>query len=291
MNGPLRALVDHWHLMMYRLMAHGPIGLSSWLGSVIVGINMRINHRDAIDGARRNLAIHHPEADAATIEAGVRRYMDNIGRLYGEFAVLHRMVPEGRVEMIGFHPDSPEEAGQPILAIVLHLGNWEVIGAALEHVGRRVASFWDPPKTPMQRRIVEESRTQVGIRLLSPDLAGLRDALAELRAGGLVAIFGDEARSGKTMAPLFGRPPHLSGNLSIAARLARKTDARLVVAHCERLDGCRFRIRAGERFRLPETPGRTVLDDVAFLNAKIEPVITAHLDRWYYLDDSIAPIE
>ncbi len=92
------------------------------------------------------------------------------------------------------------------------------------------------------------------------------------------------------MAPLFGRPPHDRGNLAIAARLARKQKCRLAVSHVERLPGCRFRLNITAPFDLPDEPGRTVLDDVAFLNAKIEPIILRNLDNWYFLDDRIDDI-
>ena len=44
-----------------------------------------------------------------------------------------------------------------------------------------------------------------------------------------------------------------------------------------------------EPFTLPD-PGGGLLVDVRFLNDRIEPIIMAHLDQWYFLDDCIEEI-
>ncbi|GAU82918.1 lipid A biosynthesis lauroyl acyltransferase [Bosea sp. BIWAKO-01] len=160
----------------------------------------------------------------------------------------------------------------------------------MRSLGIPVASFYEPPEDIVQREIAETVRRQFDTKLLSPDRRGIRDSLAILKQNGVVAIFADEARGGRTMAPLFGRPPHGEGNLAIAARLARHTGAQLVVIHCERLPGVRFRLHFGEPFILPAGE-HNLFDDVSLLNAAIEPIILKHLNRWYYLDDSIAPLD
>jgi len=195
------------------------------------------------------------------------------------------------LEYAGFEPVLEVNGREPLLAIALHTGNWEAMGAGLQHLGISTATFYEPPRSAAQRQIAIATRQRLGFKLLAPDQHGLREAIALLRAGGNVIIFGDEARAGRTMAPLFGRPPHDKGNLAIAARLARKLKCRLVVSHVERLPHCRFRLHITAPFSLPDAAGRSLLDDVGFLNAKIEPVILANLDTWYFLDDRIDPLE
>ena len=89
------------------------------------------------------------------------------------------------------------------------------------------------------------------------------------------------------------RQLHLTSRLvhcfAIAARLARSTGARLVIAYCERRPNCRFTLHVTEPFTLPD-PGGGLLVDVRFLNDRIEPIIMAHLDQWYFLDDRIEEI-
>jgi KDO2-lipid IV(A) lauroyltransferase len=114
----------------------------------------------------------------------------------------------------------------------------------------------------------------------------VRQGLRELKEGRVVAVFGDEGREGRLMAPFFGRPPHVAGNLAVAARLARATDAVIVVNHVLRLPGNRFRVVFHPPRRLP--PGRRdLLADVVELNGWIEPIIRENLDQWFFLDDAV----
>ncbi|MCA4922414.1 MAG: hypothetical protein ING86_06360, partial [Methylobacterium sp.] len=93
------------------------------------------------------------------------------------------------------------------------------------------------------------------------------------------------------MGPLFGRAPHLRGNLAIATRLARHTGARFAMCHSERRGKGHFDLFFGEPFALPEIAGRPDhLADVAFLNGHVEPIVKRNLPRWYFLDDSLEPI-
>ena len=86
------------------------------------------------------------------------------------------------------------------------------------------------------------------------------------------------------MAPLFGRPPHAAGNLAVAAKFARRTNKPVSVFHVTRLPENRFRVFFGPPIHLP-VQSMGLLDDVAFLNDLIEPVILRHLEQWFWLDD------
>jgi KDO2-lipid IV(A) lauroyltransferase len=287
----MSGLQDLWERSLHALLKHAPIEAASAIGSLLTRVNVRFFRKEISAGARRNLAIHYPEWTPAQVEAGVWRFLDNVGRLMGEFSVLHRLAREKRLTFSGFEPIQAIQGKEPLLAIALHTGNWEAMGAGLQHLGIKTATFYMPPASAAQRQIAIETRERLGFQLLSPDQKGLRDAIGILRANGNVIIFGDEARDGRAMAPLFGRPPHEHGNLAIAARLARKMNCRLAVSHVERLPDCHFRLHITAPFHLPDGVDRTLLGDVAFLNAQIEPIILKHLDSWYFLDDRIDPLE
>lgn len=285
-------LADALERSLYRLMQWLPTERVSAIGSFMVRQNVKINRPFIIEGARKNLKTLRPDMPDAEVEAAILRFLDNVGRFMAEFTVLDRLIPEGRVEVRGIEHMAARQGRAPTVAIALHTGNWEVFGPSFQQHGVKVATFYEYPETEFQREVAESTRKRFGFALLTPDLRGLRDALGVLKENGIVAIFGDEARHAKTMAPLFGRPPHASGNLAIAAKLARKSGAGIIISHCERIGACRFRLHHSEALHLPDTTGRPdMLADVAFLNARIEPIIRAHLDRWYFLDDSIEPFE
>jgi KDO2-lipid IV(A) lauroyltransferase len=106
-----------------------------------------------------------------------------------------------------------------------------------------------------------------------------------LQGGGVLCIFGDEEHEGRVMAPFFGRPPHLNGNLTIAARLARMTGAHVMVFHGERRPNGDYAVIFENPAPLPSQtdPQASLLADVVALNAVIEPLVRAHIGSWYFL--------
>lgn len=275
---------------LLRLFARLPLDWGSAIGGTLVRWNVRRTRQKAMARARRNLAFHRPEATDAELDAMVDTYCDGIGRLMAEYAVLHRLLPEGRLEIVGVERYREIAGHRPLLALGLHTGNWETFPIAYAAAGIPLTSFYAPPADAFERRVAEATRARLGVRLLSPDPRGARDGLRALLRNEVVAIFPDEARDGRLMGPLFGRPPHDAGNIAVAARLARKSGALIGICHSTRLRGCRYRLVFEEPFPLPETDTPDLLADVAFLNAKIEPIISAALPNWYFLDDDMSPL-
>ena len=277
--------------LLFKVMQLLPTERSTDFGVFVTRQNVMHNRPEILAGARRNLKIHFPGDSDAEIEAKIGAFLDGVGRFMAEFAVMDRLIPEGRLNFIGLEPFRAAAEAGPIIALGLHTGNWETFGPAFAHAEIPLASFYDPPVNLFERQIAEGTRARFGVRLLSPDAAGTREAIRLLRQNRVVMIFPDEARGGHIMGPLFGRSPHLKGNLAIATRLARHTGARFAICHSERRGKGHFDLFFGEPFSLPEITGRPDHHaDVAFLNGRVEPIVMANLPRWYFLDDSLAPI-
>lgn len=284
-------LWDAYELSFHRLLRHAPIDMVSGIGGSIVRWSVPRNRPWIIEGARRNLRQLRPDLDQAQTDATVRSFLDNVGRLMGEFSVLHRLFGDGRIRFSDELLHAKDRVGErATLALILHTGNWEVIAAALHGYGIPCATFAVPPETWAQRIIATRVRRSLGMTIMPPDVRGLRQARKVLEGGGLAAIFPDEARHGRIMAPLFGRPPHKDGNLAIAAWLARRTGARLIVLSCRRTGNCRFTVSGTSYFDLPPESGgdeNQALKDVEFLNGVVEPHVMRNLDQWYFLDDAL----
>lgn len=273
----------------YNLIRFLPTEWASAIGSYGIRKNAWANRPEIIAGARRNLRIHRPEAGDAEIDAMVDEFLDGVGRVAAEFAVLHRFLAEGRVEFVGMEAFLEVSARRPVIALCLHTGNWEVFAPVCQKLGIQLNSIIAPPENAFERMVIDKVRRGFGVRPILPDLGGIREAMRVLRGGGVVSMFPDEARNGRSMGPLFGRPPHDQGNLAIAAKLARKTGAALAVGHCRRVGACRFVVTAEPPFDMPERATPDLLADVAFLNSQIEPIVQRNIPRWYFLDDAIRP--
>ncbi|MEI6160332.1 MAG: lysophospholipid acyltransferase family protein [Roseococcus sp.] len=278
-------LLDAWEILQYQVFRRLPIDLAPRLSERSMVRDIRANRPWVVERARANLKRHRPKASAAEIEAGVARFLSNIGRYVGETATIGRQFPAGRVEIVQEEDVKERSRTTPVVALCLHTGNWEVMLEALRAVGLSVACAPIEWESRAQSWILRDLRTRNGLRHLPGDHSGLRAAMKELRSGTVLAIFVDEARDGKLMAPFFGSAPHLEGNLGVAARLARKTGRPVALCYVTRLGSERFRVFFGRAIPLPPDTGNP-LDDVLFLNSVIEPVILEHLEQWFFLDDS-----
>lgn len=119
-------------------------------------------------------------------------------------------------------------AGRGVVLVGGHLGNWELVGAALAGalpLQVLARSSYDPRWT----RLIGRWREAAGVGSLWVDRPGaLRRALALLRAGGAVGVLIDQPlRRGGCLVPFFGRPAPTS---TLAVALARATGAALLLA-------------------------------------------------------------
>lgn len=268
-----------------------PTEVASDIGSAGIRFNARVARPDIIEGAKKNLRIHKPDASEAELTEMAMAFLDGVGRVAAEFAVMDRLLAEGRVTLTGGVDAFRAMAGtRPFVALCVHTGNWEVFAPVFQSLGLQLNSIIAPPMNAFERAVVERVRRSFGVNTILPDLNGIRQALRVLKGNGIVSMFPDEAREGHSMAPLFGRAPHEKGNLAIAAKLIRKTGALTGVGHCRRIGKCRFEVHFGDMHDLSARPEEGILADVAFLNSLIEPVVSANIPRWYFLDDSLAPV-
>jgi phosphatidylinositol dimannoside acyltransferase len=122
-----------------------------------------------------------------------------------------------------------EHAGKGTVVVLPHLGNFDLVGQALAmHVSGFLAISL--PNPPPGFELTNELRRQGGIEVIPLSAAALRQAIARLRQGGIVAFGGDRPVSAlDEPVPFFGRPARLPSG---AVRLALKTGARIVVAYC-----------------------------------------------------------
>ena len=267
-----------------------PSQWASNIGSAGIRWNGWHNRPEIIKGARANLRRHRPEASDQQIDAMIDEFLDGVGRVAAEFAVMHRFIKEGRIGCVGLERFKTIAGTRPIIALCVHTGNWELFAPVFQDNGLVLNSIVQPPDNRFEARIIDKIRRQFGVVPLLPDRSGLRDAVRALKDNKIVSMFPDEARQGVQMGPLFGRPPHSQGNLAVAAKLARMTKASFAIGHCRRTEPCRFVLHFGEVFDLPDRPYGDLLADVEYLNAQIEPVILDNIPRWYFLDDKIGDI-
>jgi KDO2-lipid IV(A) lauroyltransferase len=281
---------DALDLAVHTGLRAAPTDVVSAFGAWAVSVRGAKAYPVADKRAAENMRRLRPDWDEARIAEACRLRWDNIGRLMAEYAVVDRLVREGRIEIRGAeHLAAAKAHGKGIVLLGLHLGTWEVYAPALASIGIDPAGFHEPRPTLGRRIITERVRRSLGATVFEPDLSGARLAIQRLRAGGAVALFADESVGGLVRGPFLGRRPHAEGNLRYAVQFARTAGCPIVPGYIRRTGGCRFVLNVLEPIHLPpeDAPGTARMRDIDALNAVMEPLVLANLDQWYFLHDRI----
>lgn len=268
-----------------------PTSLCSGFGAFMSALSP-FRFRDSDARARQLWRRLHPDdADPSRVDQVMRSLWRCIGRTMAEYSVLDRFWREGRIEVEGDeHLRAARSLGHPIIIASVHLGNWETIGPVLFAFGFRGSGFYEPPENRFDHKIAVKVRLRYGAKLVFPTSVGGREAyrlLTDVKEE-LFVIYVDEIFRGRVSAPALGRTPKPEGNIAHTARLARMTGASVVPAYCVRLgDSARFKVTFLPPIRPVLTDDRKsdLMENILTLDRTFEPIITRHLDQWYYALD------
>jgi len=244
-------------------------------------------HKSAVKKAQKNLERLLPDATEEERDRILKRNWQNQGRIMTEFSIVGRLAR--RVVWHNLNYFTEAHAKGPVIMVGMHLGNWEIYAPKLVELGLNPSANYTPPAGRARAWIAERVRRKLGYGLMPPGKEGIRPALKILKEGGAISVFCDEGFAGKIRGPFFDRPAHLEGNLAVVVRLARLTQATICPGYILRKEGAHFEAFALPPITLPpeNKPGERLIDDVLLLNSVIEPVVRAHLDQWYFLDNAL----
>jgi len=131
----------------------------------------------------------------------------DLGRRFAEFACASRLVSQ--VEITATARTRFEVAaarGRGVLIATLHLGNWELMAAALSAQGVEFAAVGARARPSPLHRWLDAERAALGVTVLAPG-GGARAGTSRLEGGGTMALFVDQA-TGERSRPIrfFHRP-------------------------------------------------------------------------------------
>lgn len=222
------------------------VALGGWLGLLAYLLAPRERGR-----ALANLARILPAWPAAKRRALARAAARQLGRSALECLGLGRMRARlaSEASPVSFTPGSRQALaaalaqGRGVLFATGHLGNWELMGAAVAAVAAPVGVLFRPSSNPRFTRLMERKRAAAGLVSVRVDRPGhLREAAALLRAGGVLGVMVDlPAGSRGRCASFLGQPHRPSRLLSV---LARRTGAVVVAGSIRRspTDPCQHAI-------------------------------------------------
>ncbi len=240
--------------------------------------------RAVMANLRQVLAAQGTHASEATLAGMARRNFQFFGKYLVDFfkfarftqAAIHRLVSIEHLERL----EQAEALGRGVILITAHLGNWELGGAVLTGLGRRVHAVFLPQPVGRVNDLFQKYRQQRGIHCI-PIGRAARGVMEALRRKECVAMLADRDFTAHPVPiEFFGRTARLSSG---PARVALKTQAPLVPAFLLRQPDDTFLLRVHPP--LIPAPDMTV----AALQARIRDVLETEIARtpvqWFIFDD------
>jgi KDO2-lipid IV(A) lauroyltransferase len=196
----------------------------------------------------------------------VRRAIAGAGALVAEtprlwFGRLPRIEWDG-AELIA----QARAAGRGVLFLTPHLGCFEAAALAYAANHGDITVLYRPARKPWLRELVATARGRPGLVTVPTTLAGVKQLFKALKAGNAVALLPDQVppQGLGEWAPFFGRAAY---TMTLPARLAQQTGARILLAWAERLPWGR-----GYRIHLRPMPG-ALADEPAAAAAQVNALM------------------
>ncbi len=272
----LRALAGALALLPRRL----ALGVGASLGALAHGLGVR----RAV--ARENLSRAFPGREPRWRARVLAEHYRELGRVAADYARMPQLVHAPRERVFAAwrgeeHLHAARARGRGVLLLTGHLGHFELMGAM---VGRMmpVAFLVKPLSNPGAEAWLARQRSAAGVDLL-PIGAGVRGALRRLRAGGAVAMLGDQdARRDGVFVPFLGTPASTPAG---PAWLALASGAPIVFGSCLRAREGRYE----GRFLPPLVPEGSADDPRAVEAltrrhvALLEAAVRERPESWFWL--------
>src|SRR5262245_6001589 len=185
-----------------------PRGTASACGAALGSLAGALGVRRKV--AEENLARAFPEQDERWRARVLAEHYRELGRVAADYARLPELVRAPRERVFAVwqgeeHVSAARARGRGVVLLTGHLSNFELFAAAFGRI-QPLAILVKPLSNPGAEAWISGLRTAAGEDLL-PTGAGVRGALRRLKAGGAVALVGDQdARRDGVFVPFFGRP-------------------------------------------------------------------------------------
>jgi KDO2-lipid IV(A) lauroyltransferase len=164
-----------------------------------------------------------------------------------------------------------------------HFSNWEIMAAAIVHLGVDCQITYRAANNPgIDRRIIA-ARRRYGVKLLAPKGGdGSREILDAMKTGQSVALLNDQKFNGGVAAPFFGRTVHTAPG---PTRMALRFDAPMIPLSVQRTRGARFRVMVHEPLAFPRTGDRAadIRAGVEAVNAFMEARVRERPAEWFWV--------
>jgi Kdo2-lipid IVA lauroyltransferase/acyltransferase len=259
---------------LFRLLSVLPLFLLHMLGGLlgwVAFLASPVYRRRFLDNA----------AQAGLRFADVRRAIAGAGALVAETPRLWFGRPP-RIEWDGAELiDQARAAGRGVVFLTPHLGCFEATAQGYAASHGKITVLYRPARKDWLRDMVDTARGRPRLVTAPTTLAGVKQMLKALKAGEAVGLLPDQVppQGLGEWAPFFDRAAY---TMTLPARLAQQTGARILLAWGERLSwgrGYRIHLRPAPA-TLPQEPAAAAAQVNALMEALIRECPAQYL--WGY---------
>lgn len=167
----------------------------------------------------------------------------------------------------------------PVILLVPHFGCWEITGRVLS-LNTPVVFLYKPLRKPQQEACLISKRQQGDLSMATADKKGVIKLQRALSKGDLIGILPDQdpGEEGSILAPFFN---HDARTMTLLAKLARKSDAKVLLTWATRLE-------KGKGYELNLEPvnilsdSGELKDDVILMNQVIEDLVKTKPEQYLW---------
>ncbi len=254
----------------------GPVRASNIMGALCRAIGPRLPVNRV---AEANLRAALPHLDAQERHRIIGAMWDNLGRTAGEFPHLADLPKDSQAgpgwEMVNDHLLHAQAArGGPAIFVSGHIGNWEMLPAAVARYGMAFSSVYRRASNSTVDAVILELRRRAmgqAVPMFPKGAKGARAAFVHMRRGGYLGMLTDQKMNDGIEARLFGLPAMTA---PAAAALAVRFGCPVIPGRVQRVGPARFRLIVDEPL-LPR-PGAGTQEAVA----EMTQAINDRLERW-----------
>jgi phosphatidylinositol dimannoside acyltransferase len=282
-----RETVAYW---AYRGLEAVAMALPERLGERVFSAFGALAHR-TMEGVRSTVAANQArvlglDVDDDRVRLSTREAFDLYARYWFDTFRIREMTPEqldARVDLVDVHHiDLALQRGSGCIAVLPHLGNWDVAGGYLARIGYPIAAVAEELRPPRLAELFVRHREELGMRIIPLSKDGhVGQQLKQLLAQNwVVALVADRDLTGRGIeVEMFGAPRRVPAG---PALLSLTSGAPLLPCPVYTLErGWQIRIGAP----IPFEPTGGTRDDVVALSrlmaAEFERAIAARPSDWH----------
>ncbi len=190
---------------------------------------------------KRNLQLAFPELSNGQRESLALDIWGNFGAVMAEYPHLDTITAGGSPPFVDRVMDRAAreilENKQPAIYVTAHIGNWELVGSTITHLGVPFSVLYSPQPNPVLERMIQQQRNLPGYHFIAKT-NGIRQLVRDMRAGHSIGMLSDQRVDSGKPVPFFG---HTAQTTTSPASLALKLNCPLIPVQIERTGNARFR--------------------------------------------------